>query len=820
MESLSQPPAKKTRYLKQHIEFPVTECRREFKLPQQFPSMAPSLKSTVANGKCATIPTNPTCVLRNVADKASNEASVVNAVKKLRIRSQDGKDLGEIKVRFLSQDDGELDPKTGLFTKSNIGSINKPVKFSILPPEGADALSALRQDSKGSSPSEKSSPKKVLSGNSFEKLLQRPMVASRASIVPDQDSNGHNRKLIRKETILCMNDNAPKCGTTLNSLTQLDAAKNRNLLVSKTDVSEKLKLKDNAREIVNKVGTLNVESEHWQLAKSKFPVVKCEKLMIPRSKININDFFKLSKNVNSSQENSADAQSKAIEEKEVRNSKTSSSARLNETIERIQAVLMSSMMPKEPATIVQNDQNKVQPPICIAAGDRNTTAATDSSNAQRREYSLRPAPRKCIRNNEPVSSSNEETDSSRNVQRKDSGIQNTISSTNNVEDAAGISTEKEKLSQHWDIIKEALISVKDEDLRSKALQALADCGIGTAKQVPIIPPEEQRTVHDSQVQTDVFGLLDSESFVLVTKDTPALERIKQTVRSSSSTPINVERSAQPSAKRSNYIDNIDLFPVLSPMTCMEEDIAIDSCLNEFLSASTEASKVNRILSTPHSLYKKVAFQLQKDVEGIQQPDEKGLLNIHRAVEQNNLNEVQRLLLVLNASKINIDVSTKDGMSCLELAVKTKTSRELVHVLLQAGAKPVSTELVHDSAVLLASKLSSPLLPDLLMHVTDSKLLNQVDSAGLAPLHYCVLHGNLEGASALVEAGADVNLRDNRSGRTAFFHALEHNRIAIAQKLLEYGAIANLPNFTGQTVLCLVDDSKSLSLKSALKQIVS
>lgn len=800
MESLSQPPTKKTRYAKQ-IEFPVTECRREFKLPQQFPSMAPSPRPAAANGKSLTNPANPTCLLRTVSDKTTNEASVVNAVKKLRIRSQDGKDLGEINVRILSQDD-VLDPITGVLTKSTlITKINKPVKFSIMPPEGAGASSASCQDSKGSSPSEKLNFRRVLSGSSIEKLLQRPVTSSRASTVPDQDGSAHNRKLMRKETILCTNNNAAKCGKALNSL---------NSPISKTDDSEKLKSNDNAREIVNKASTLNVDSEHWQLAKSKFPVVKCEKLMIPKNKININDLCKLSKNINSSPGNSANAQSKAIEEKNAKISRTSSSARLNETIERIQAVLKNSMMPKEPPTIVQDIQNKVKPPSCIAAGDRNATATTNSA--------LRLSPRKSI-HNEPVSSSNEETGSSRNAEKKDSGVQNTISSTNNVEDAAANSSEKERLSQHWDIIKEALTSVKDEDLRSKALQALADCGIGIAKQVPIIPPEEQRTVHDSQVQTDVFGLLDLESFVLVTKDKPALERIKQTVRSSSSTPINAERSAEPGAKRSNYIDNVDIFPMLSPMTYMEDDIGID-CLNELFSASTEAAKVNQILSTPHSLYKKVAFQLQKDVDGIQQPDEKGLLNIHRAVEQNNLNELQRLLLVLNASKISIDVLTEDRMSCLELAVKSKASRELVHVLLQAGAKPVSTELLHDSAVLLASKLSSPLLPDLLMHVTDSKLLDQVDSAGLAPLHYCVLHGNLEGASALVEAGADVNLRDNRSGRTAFFHALEHNRITIAQKLLEYGAIANLPNFTGQSVLCLVDDSKSLSLKSALKQVVS
>lgn len=65
----------------------------------------------------------------------------------------------------------------------------------------------------------------------------------------------------------------------------------------------------------------------------------------------------------------------------------------------------------------------------------------------------------------------------------------------------------------------------------------------------------------------------------------------------------------------------------------------------------------------------------------------------------------------------------------------------------------------------------------------------------------------------------MNLRDNRSGRTPFFHALENNHTLIAHKLLEKGAIADLSNFSGQSILSIVDESKSLSLKAALKEIV-
>ncbi|KOC61619.1 DNA-binding protein Ets97D [Habropoda laboriosa] len=208
----------------------------------------------------------------------------------------------------------------------------------------------------------------------------------------------------------------------------------------------------------------------------------------------------------------------------------------------------------------------------------------------------------------------------------------------------------------------------------------------------------------------------------------------------------------------------------------------------------------------------------KDLGEVKQFNENGMLNIHTAVVNNQLHEVQRLLLVLQASKTDIDVLTANGMTSLELAIQSDASESILKVLLEAGAKPLFPELLHESAVILASKLSSPFLSILLNYVTNSKLLDQVDSFGFAPLHYCTLKCNTNGVKALIKAGADVNLRDNRSGRTPLFHALENNYTEIAQILLQNDAIANLLNYSGQSVLSLVDMTKNLSLKT-LKQII-
>ncbi|XP_017884299.1 B-cell lymphoma 3 protein homolog [Ceratina calcarata] len=200
-------------------------------------------------------------------------------------------------------------------------------------------------------------------------------------------------------------------------------------------------------------------------------------------------------------------------------------------------------------------------------------------------------------------------------------------------------------------------------------------------------------------------------------------------------------------------------------------------------------------------------------------DDDGFFNIHRAVMNDDFRRVKRLMVVLNASKTNIDIRTEDGLTSLELAVKYCSSESIVKLLLDAGAKPITSELLHESAVILASKSSSPLLPLLLDYVTESELLNQMDSTGFAPLHYCAMHGNMNGLTSLISKGVDVNVRDHRSGRTPFFHAVENNHMKIAQKLIQSGGIADIPNFSGQSVMSLVCEAKRFLLMPVLRDMI-
>lgn len=78
-----------------------------------------------------------------------------------------------------------------------------------------------------------------------------------------------------------------------------------------------------------------------------------------------------------------------------------------------------------------------------------------------------------------------------------------------------------------------------------------------------------------------------------------------------------------------------------------------------------------------------------------------------------------------------------------------------------------------------------------------------------------MHGNLEGVNTLLSAGANMDLKDAKSGRTPFFHAMDNNHILVAQALLKAGAVANIANYAGQTPLPITTETKSAPFRISM-----
>ena len=60
---------------------------------------------------------------------------------------------------------------------------------------------------------------------------------------------------------------------------------------------------------------------------------------------------------------------------------------------------------------------------------------------------------------------------------------------------------------------------------------------------------------------------------------------------------------------------------------------------------------------------------------------------------------------------------------------------------------------------------------------------------------------------MIDAGADVDATDARSGRTALFHAAEANDCDTCELLLQKGADTNVANYAGETAVFAANGRK-------------
>ena len=88
----------------------------------------------------------------------------------------------------------------------------------------------------------------------------------------------------------------------------------------------------------------------------------------------------------------------------------------------------------------------------------------------------------------------------------------------------------------------------------------------------------------------------------------------------------------------------------------------------------------------------------------------------------------------------------------------------------------------------------------LLLAADPKLVDARDSDGSTPLHCATWKGHPELVALLLDAGADVNARNNNEhwGTTPLHAAAHANQAAIAQMLIDHGADLKAEDLTGQS----------------------
>nr|CAD7404197.1 unnamed protein product [Timema poppensis] len=175
--------------------------------------------------------------------------------------------------------------------------------------------------------------------------------------------------------------------------------------------------------------------------------------------------------------------------------------------------------------------------------------------------------------------------------------------------------------------------------------------------------------------------------------------------------------------------------------------------------------------------------------------------LHLSVKEGNEVKVKRQCLVLSALKNNIDTKNFFEETALHIAVKEDFSK-IVDLLLKFGSNPNIQDADGNNALHLAILNDSF---DCLMEIISGtktnwleNSVNQFNFEGFAPIHLAVKMGHIETITALLGAGAYINLKDVKSGRTPLFHAVEMDHTEMVSTLVKAGADSLEPNFAGQS----------------------
>ncbi|KAL2720425.1 putative ankyrin repeat domain-containing protein 31 [Vespula squamosa] len=788
----------------------VTECVRKFTLRQQYPSIAPKQKNTDLSAvKVETKTCSESLMPVKTKLMSTVNLQIKDGFHKLRLKSPSGKDLGEFNAQMLSYNSNIIKSKA-LINHNKYKNLNKSVILSnVMSEDKAKKLITiipLRSMNVKKNIIEESKSVNTISSednnDNVDKKCQAKTIYLKRIVTTDECDKEQNINTTSMDIDIITSNECNKNEESENNQIQKTLVENENNLKSTKNVLLDTSVLENIKEIEN-TDSLSELSEYILFPKHK-NVIDTFSSTFSNQSVNMpSDIIKIV-------DKSSDLDNSVFDNNELFNNTKKELYLLPVSNEDIN---ISFEQKHEIINLKSDDYILSEEIVHTTNNERSTVNISDHPNIFEQniivhdEISLS---NNCItrKDNDNVTHVNYNNDNEYNnvslrhnndnipivIASNDHNLKSQNVNNHSIKDHFNDNISLQKpLSYSWTALKE-IVTIKDEEIRVKAFKALVDC-IVINQQISSYLPTNLKTMCDTKVQTDINSF-EPKNFTITEENTIGIPKIKL----KESYPANTIENSN-----INLLNDMNENSVFSlPNQSQESNIYLEKFTDDVCNKNSGANKVKQILSQANPFYNKIFKQLQRDFETAKQWDENGMLNIHRAVISNRIYDVQRHLMVLEARNVNIDIPTESHMTSLELAIKHNVSTEIVKLLLKAGANPASLKSVHDSALIIASKTNFSLLPELIKHVPCVKLLNNMDCTGFAPLHYCAQHGNLKGVMSLINMGANVNLKESRSGRTPLFLAIENKHPIIAKKLIENGASINITNFAGQTVISLAD----------------
>lgn len=233
----------------------------------------------------------------------------------------------------------------------------------------------------------------------------------------------------------------------------------------------------------------------------------------------------------------------------------------------------------------------------------------------------------------------------------------------------------------------------------------------------------------------------------------------------------------------------------------------EQCIKDRSIFIVSPSDVPKFMKTVSSVQweDSTSHHLTKSIQTALHQDEDGDLPLHIAVVQKDIKMVSLYGMLIQRAGKSVDRFNKKNLTPLHLCVKVKFLEGLKK-LIQMGADVNTLDGNGQSALHIAVSNSDLECFDFLLqqcniHLKDTKMkpnLNSHDYKGVTLLHTAVNNNSIELIKRLLQAGAELDSIDFKSGRTPLFHAVENKNIKIVELLLEKKASVDIPNFAGNT----------------------
>ncbi|XP_037622175.1 SH3 and multiple ankyrin repeat domains protein 3 isoform X5 [Sebastes umbrosus] len=227
------------------------------------------------------------------------------------------------------------------------------------------------------------------------------------------------------------------------------------------------------------------------------------------------------------------------------------------------------------------------------------------------------------------------------------------------------------------------------------------------------------------------------------------------------------------------------------------------------------------LHTKANLKKFMEYVQQRNIEKVSRFLEKGLdPNFHDPDTGEcpltlaaQLEGCADLIKVLKSGGAHLDFRTKDGITALHKAVRSKNHTALI-TLMDLGASPDYkdsrglTPLYHSSMV-----GGDPYCCELLLH--DHAQVGCVDENGWQEIHQACRYGHVQHLEHLLFYGADMSAQ-NASGNTALHVCALYNQDSCARVILFRGANKEIKNYNSQTAFQVAIIAGNFDLAEIIK----